>query len=166
MAAHYTVDELRARIGTELGVSDWLTVEQDLLDEFARSTKDLDWLHVNPDWAARETPYGGTIAFGFWTLSMLTHFSHQVGMWPTDAAYALNYGLDRVRWLHPVKTGARIRMRCTLAELSERDDGRLRIRTSNLVEIEGEPRPALSAEWLGLFVLEDAQAGSAPSSAR
>jgi len=89
---------------------------------------------------------------------MLTHFSHEVGMWPVDVAYALNYGLDRVRWIHPVKVGSRIRMRCTLAELSERDDGRLLIRTSNLIEIEGEPRPALSAEWLGLFIPEGAAA--------
>lgn len=152
MAAGYTLQQMRARVGSELGVSGWLKVEQPMIDEFARSTKDLDWLHVNPAWAARETPYGGTIAFGFWTLSMLTHFSHQVGMWPVDVAYALNYGLDRVRWVHPVKVGSRIRMRCTLAELSERGDDRLLIRTSNLVEIEGESRPALTAEWLGLFI--------------
>lgn len=152
--AAYTVQDMRTRVGSELGVSGWLKVEQPMIDEFARSTKDPDRLHVNPAWAARETPYGGTIAFGFWTLSMLTHFSHEIGMWPVDVAYALNYGLDRVRWIHPVKVGSRIRMRCTLAELSERDGGRLLIRTSNLIEIEGESRPALSAEWLGLFIPE------------
>lgn len=164
MGASYTVEDLRSRVGSELGVSAWLKVEQQLIDEFARSTKDMDWLHVNPDWAARETPYGGTIAFGFWTLSMLTHFSHEIGMWPVDVAYALNYGLDRVRWIHPVKVGARIRMRCTLAELTEREDGRLLIRTGNLIEIEGESRPALSAQWLGLFILEDGRPGGADAS--
>lgn len=163
MAARYTLEDMRGRVGTELGVSDWLDVEQPMIDEFARSTKDLDRLHVNPTWAARETPYGGTIAFGFWTLSMLTHFSHEVGMWPIDVAYALNYGLDRVRWIHPVRVGARIRMRCTLAELSSRDDNRLLIRTSNLVEIEGETRPALTAEWLGLFVPHEPQPGGGES---
>lgn len=155
MAARYTVEELRARLGQELGTSAWFTVEQDLIDEFARSTKDLDQLHVNPAWAARETPYGGTIAFGFWTLSMLTHFSHEIGMWPVDVDYALNYGLERVRWVHPVKVGSRIRMRCTLAELAERGEGGVLIRTSNLIEIEGETRPALTAEWLGLFIRDE-----------
>lgn len=162
MGSTLTVKEMRARVGSVLGVSPWLKVEQPMIDEFARSTKDLDWLHVNPAWAASETPYGGTIAFGFWTLSMLTHFSHEVGMWPVDAAYALNYGLDRVRWIHPVKVGSRIRMQSTLAELTDRDDGRLLIRTSNLIEIEGESRPALTAEWLGLFILDGAGSGGAP----
>jgi acyl dehydratase len=164
MAARYTIEELRARLGQELGTSDWLTVEQDLIDEFARSTKDLDKLHVNPAWAARETPYGGTIAFGFWTLSMLTHFSHEVGMWPVDVDYALNYGLERVRWVHPVKVGSRIRMRCTLAELTDRVEGGLLIRTSNLIEIEGEARPALTAEWLGLFIRDEETAVLAAAS--
>lgn len=161
MAARYTVEELRARLGLELGISEWFTVEQKLIDEFARSTKDLDQLHVNPAWAARETPYGGTIAFGFWTLSMLTHFSHEIGMWPVDVDYALNYGLERVRWVHPVKVGSRIRMRCTLEDLTDRGDGGLLIRTSNLIEIEGEARPALTAEWLGLFI-RDEESGIAP----
>jgi acyl dehydratase len=164
MAARYTIEELRARLGQELGTSDWLTVEQDLIDEFARSTKDLDKLHVNPAWAARETPYGGTIAFGFWTLSMLTHFSHEVGMWPVDVDYALNYGLERVRWVHPVKVGSRIRLRCTLAELTDRGEGGLLIRTSNLIEIEGEARPALTAEWLGLFIRDEETAVLAAAS--
>lgn len=161
MAARYTVEELRARLGLELGISEWFTVEQKLIDEFARSTKDLDQLHVNPAWAARETPYGGTIAFGFWTLSMLTNFSHEIGMWPVDVDYALNYGLERVRWVHPVKVGSRIRMRCTLEDLTDRGDGGLLIRTSNLIEIEGEARPALTAEWLGLFI-RDEESGIAP----
>lgn len=152
MGATYTMEEMRARIGSELGHSDWLKVEQTMIDEFARSTKDLDELHVDPSWAARETPYGGTIAFGFWTLSMLTHFSHEVGIWPVDASYALNYGLDRVRWVHPVKVGSRIRMRSTLADVTDRGNGRLLVRTSNVIEIEGEERPALTAEWLGLFI--------------
>lgn len=155
MGARYTVDDLWARVGTQLGVSDWMEVEQELIDQFGRATRDLDELHVDPAWAARETPYGGTIAFGFWTLSMLTHFSHEIGMWPVDAAYALNYGLDRVRWIHPVPVGSRIRMRCQLVDLEDRGSGQLLIRTRNLIEIQGEERPALSAEWLGLFVREN-----------
>ncbi len=154
MAARYTVEDLRQRVGRELGVSDWFEVQQAMMDEFARSTNDHDKLHTSPEWAARETPYGGTIAFGFWTLSMLTRFSHEIGMWPIDAAYALNYGLDRVRWVQPVPVGSRIRMRCTLAALEPRGEQHLRIRTNNVIEIEGETRPALTAEWLGLFILD------------
>lgn len=147
----YTVDEMLGRVGAELGVSDWLTVDQGLIDGFGRSTLDMEWLHVDPERATQEGPYGGPIAFGFWTLSMLTHFSHEIGMWPTDVAYGLNYGLDRVRWLNPVPVGARIRMRCTLSDFEARGDGRFLIRTTNVVEM-ADLRPALIAEWLGLFV--------------
>jgi len=167
MGARYTVDDLWARIGTELGISQWMEVRQELIDQFGHATKDLDELHVDPAWAARETPYGGTIAFGFWTLSMLTHFSHEIDMWPVDAAYALNYGLDRVRWIHPVPVGSRIRMRCHLVDLEDRGNDQLLIRTRNLIEIQSEERPALSAEWLGLFVRANAghDAGAAPDDA-
>jgi len=147
-----SIEEMLERIGTELGVTDWLEVDQSLLDGFGHSTKDLDWMHMDPERAAAEGPYGGTIAFGFWTLSMLTYFSHQVGMWPRNVQYGLNYGLERVRWLHPVRVGSRVRMRCTLLSLEERGDERFLIRTQNVVEIEGTSRPALIAEWLGLFV--------------
>lgn len=151
MPVRYTVEEMLQRVGAELGVSDWLVVEQAMIDGFGRSTKDMEWLHVDPERAAREGPYGGAIAFGFWTLSMLTYFSHEIGMWPDDVAYGLNYGLDRVRWLNPVPVGSRIRMRCTLADFEDRGDNRYLIRTSNVVEME-DLRPVLIAEWLGLFV--------------
>lgn len=154
MSVLHSIEALRARVGTELGTSGWIEVKQSMMDQFACATLDPDRLHTDPEWAVRETPYGGTIAFGFWTLSMLTCFSHQVGMWPMDAAYALNYGLNRVRWIHPVKIGAKIRMRSTLAEMTERTDGSVLIRTTNVIEIEGVTRPALSAEWLGLFMLD------------
>jgi acyl dehydratase len=149
----FTRDELQARVGQELGVSDWFTVTQPMMDMFSQSTCDPDWIHVDPQRAARETPFGGTIAFGFWTLSMLTHFSHEIGMWPKDVAYALNYGLDRVRWISPAPVGSRIRNRCVLLALEARPDDRVLIRTANTIEIEHHDRPALVAEWLGLFVM-------------
>jgi acyl dehydratase len=148
----YTCNDLLRMKGSELGVSQWLTVRQDLIDGFGESTKDDDWLHLDPERAARETGFGGTIAFGFWTLAMLTHFSHEIGMWPRDIAYGLNYGLDRVRWISPVPVGSRIRNRCVLIGFDERGEGQFLIRTSNTIEIEGKERPALLAEWLGLFV--------------
>lgn len=147
-----TLADLHALIGSEIGVTDWIPVEQDAIDQFSVSTRDPDWLHVDPERAKRDGPYGGTIAFGFWTLSMLTYCSHQVGMWPKDVAYALNYGLDRVRWINPVPVGTRIRMRCRLLSLEERPDLRILVRTLNTMEIEGGTRPAMTAEWLGLFI--------------
>ena len=148
----YTCDDLMRMKGSELGISQWLTVKQDLIDGFGKSTQDNDWLHLDPERAGKETPYGGTIAFGFWTLAMLTHFSHEIGMWPSDITYGLNYGLDRVRWISPVPVGSRIRNRCVLTGFDARGEGRYLIRTANTIEIEGKDRPALLAEWLGLFV--------------
>lgn len=147
-----TLAEMRKCIGKEIGVTDWLAVEQQVMDQFAAATRDPDWIHVDPGRAAREGPYGGTIAFGFWTLSMLTCWSHEIGMWPVDVVYALNYGLDRVRWINPVPVGSRVRMRCMLQSLDDRADGTVRIHTSNVVEIDGTDRPAMFAEWVGLFV--------------
>lgn len=144
--------QMAAKIGEELGVSDWLLVTQQLIDRFSDSTLDPDWIHIDPQRAARDTPFGGTIAFGFWTLSMLTHFSHQIGMWPSDVEYALNYGLERVRWVTPVPIGSRIRNRCRLVSFEGRGASKFMIRTSNTIELEGSERPALVAEWLGLFL--------------
>lgn len=150
MMSQYFMSDMPDLVGRELGVTDWLEVRQDLVNGFGVSTLDLDWMHIDPERAARESPFSGPIAFGFWTLSMLTYFSHNLGMWPGDAAIGLNYGLDRVRWINPVKIGARIRMRCTLRAFELREDGGYLIRTSNIVELE-DGRPALAAEWLGVF---------------
>jgi len=139
-----------ALVGRELGVTEWLTVEQEMIDAFGASTRDMDWMHIDPERARREGPFGGPIAFGFWTLSLLTHFSHEVGMWPQDVSFGLNYGLDRVRWIAPVLVGSRIRMRCVLQGFEPREPGRYLVRTLNTVELEDQ-RPALVAEWLGVF---------------
>ena len=85
---------------------------------------------------------------------MLTHCSHQIGMWPSDVAYGINYGLDRVRWIQPVPIGSQIRMRSSLTSLNKRDDRRFLIKTRNTMEIDGQARPAMVANWLGLFVLK------------
>lgn len=151
-AAMRTLKDLYDCVGSEIGVTDWIPVEQEAMLMFGAATRDPDWLHVDPERARRDGPYGGTIAFGFWTLAMLTYCSHEVGMWPRDVRYALNYGLDRVRWISPVPVGAHVRMRCRLLALDERADGTIRIRTLNTMEIKGCERPAMTAEWIGLFV--------------
>jgi acyl dehydratase len=145
--------------GTEFGASPWVTISQDDLDAFAQVTRDHDPMHVDPTWAAQSGPFPTTVAFGFLTLSLITHFSHQVDGWPSGG-YALNYGFDRVRFVSPVPVGARVRGRFRLLSASPRDGATL-TRTAVTVEIEGHDKPAVVAEWLGLFY--DGSAQSRPA---
>lgn len=142
--------------GTELGVSPWHVITQDDIDLFARATHDHDPMHVDPDWCARKGPFPTTIAFGFLSLGLTTHLSHEAGIWPPDA-YALNYGFDRVRFVAPVPVGSRVRGRFTFLGATPRVDGTVLTRTGVVIEIEGESRPAVSGEWLGLMFPPEAQ---------
>jgi acyl dehydratase len=145
-----TLDEIRARIGEEIGVSSWLTVDQERIDAFAEATEDRQFIHTDPA-AAAETPLGGTIAHGFLSLSLLSRMGSEVLLAPEGVKMALNYGLDRARFLAPVKAGARVRGRFTLDSVEERAPGQLLMRYSVSVEIEGQDKPALTAVWLGLL---------------
>lgn len=150
----FTFDSARAFVGREIGVSAWHRVTQEQVDRFADVTRDHDWMHVDPERARRDLPYGGTISFGFYTLSLLTAFSHEVGLWPAGAGYGLNYGLNRVRWMAPVPVGGRIRGRFVLEAFDPHPSGGFLSTTRATVEIEGEEKPAMVAEWLGLFMRE------------
>ena len=141
--------DLPLYVGNELAVSEWVTIDQEQVCAFANATRDQDWMHVDPD-RARKGPIGQPIVQGFLTLSMLIYFSHQTNNLP-DCEYAFNYGLDRVRWPGVVKVGARIRNRSTLLEAREKGEMRWLLKTSNIVEIEGEKVPAMTAEWLTLL---------------
>ena len=110
----YSLYTLQDFIGQELGVSDWMTVDQARIDQFAACTEDHQWIHVDEDRARHESPYGTTIAHGYLTLSLLPRLRMNLGLVPDGVAHALNYGLDRVRFLNPVKAGARVRVRVTL----------------------------------------------------
>ena len=145
-----TLDEIRARIGEEIGVSSWLTVDQERIDAFAEATEDRQFIHTDPA-AAAQTPLGGTIAHGFLSLSLLSRMGSEVLLAPDGVKMALNYGLDRARFLAPVKAGARVRGRFTLDSVEERAPGQLLMRYSVSVEIEGQDKPALTAVWLGLL---------------
>lgn len=145
-----SLDEIRTRIGEEIGVSGWLTIDQDRIDEFAEATEDRQFIHVDPDAAAR-TPFGGTIAHGFLSLSMLSRMAAEGMLVPDSIRMAVNYGLDRVRFIAPVRSGKRIRGRFRLDSVEEKAPGQLLLRHTVTVEIEGEERPALTAEWLGLI---------------
>ena len=145
-----SLDEIRTRIGEEIGVSGWLTIDQQRIDEFAEATEDRQFIHVDPDAAAR-TPFGGTIAHGFLSLSMLSRMAAEGMLVPDSIRMAVNYGLDRVRFIAPVRSGKRIRGRFRLDSVEEKAPGQLLLRHTVTVEIEGEERPALTAEWLGLI---------------
>ena len=144
------LDDIRSRIGQEIGVSGWLTIDQQRIDEFAESTEDRQFIHIDPEAAAR-TPFGTTIAHGFLSLSMLSRMAAEVMLIPDSTKMAVNYGLDRVRFIAPVKSGKRIRGRFRLDSVEEKAPGQLLFRHTVTVEIEGEEKPALTAEWLGLL---------------
>ena len=145
-----SLDEIRARVGEEIGVSSWLTVDQERIDAFAEATEDRQFIHTDAEAAAR-TPFGGTIAHGFLTLSLLSRMGAEVMLIPDGVKMAVNYGLDRVRFLAPVKSGARMRGRFTLDSVEEKAPGQILMRHTVTVEIEGEDKPALTAQWLGLL---------------
>lgn len=144
------LEEIRSKVGEEIGVSGWLTIDQNRIDEFADATDDHQFIHVDPEAAAR-TPLGGTIGHGFLSLSMLSRMAADAVLVPDNIKMALNYGLDRVRFIAPVKSGKRIRGRFRLDSVDEKAPGQLLLRHTVTVEIEGEEKPALTAEWLGLL---------------
>jgi acyl dehydratase len=147
---------MQAMVGREIGVSSWITVDQSMIDRFADCTGDRQWIHVDRERAAREAPNGTTIAHGFLTLSLLPIMSYELGGIPEGIHATLNYGLDRLRFLAPVKPGARVRLRSTLTGFDEKEPGRFLMRRSNTIEIEGEDRPALIADTLTLLLTKEA----------
>jgi len=145
-----SLDEIRARIGSEIAVSTWLTVDQQRIDAFAEATEDRQFIHTDSA-AAAQTPFGGTIAHGFLTLSLLSRMGAEAMLIPAGLKMAVNYGLDRVRFLAPVKSGKRVRGRFILDSVEEKAPGQVLMRHTVTVEIEGEEKPALTAIWLGLI---------------
>ena len=147
-----SLDEIRAKVGEEVGLSGWLTMDQQRIGEFADATDDRQFIHVDPE-AAAQTPFGGTVAHGFLSLSMLSRMAADAMLVPDGVRMAVNYGLDRVRFLAPVKSGKRIRGRFVLDSVDEKAPGQILMRHTVTVEIEGEDKPALTAQWLGLIFI-------------
>lgn len=145
-----SLEDIRARVGQEVGVSSWFAMDQQRIDAFADATEDRQFIHVDAD-AAAQTPFGGTIAHGFLTLSMLSRMAAEAMLLPDTLKMAVNYGFDRVRFLAPVRSGKRVRGRFVLDSVDEKAPGQLLMRHSVTVEIEGEEKPALTAQWLGLM---------------
>ncbi|HEU4498602.1 MAG TPA: MaoC family dehydratase [Sphingomicrobium sp.] len=145
-----SLDEIRAKVGLSVGVSDWIDVSQDRISAFADATDDHQFIHVDPA-AAAAAGFGGTIAHGFLSLSLLSRMAADAMLIPDTARMAVNYGLDRVRFLAPVKAGKRVRGHFTLEGAEEKAPGQLLLKHQVTVEIEGEDKPALTAQWLGLI---------------
>ncbi len=141
-------------VDREVGVSEWLRVGQDRIDQFASATDDHQYIHVDAERAA-QTQFGGTIAHGFLTLSLLSALaSRGGGLKLENTVMGINYGLDRVRFVHPVRSGQRIRARFKLCAAEEKKPGHYLLRHAVTMEIEGEDKPALVADWLGMSVVE------------
>jgi acyl dehydratase len=146
-----SLDKLNSMVGEALGTSDWFTIDQDRIDQFADATLDHQFIHVDEKQAAR-TPLGGTIAHGFLTLSLTVHLTSQIGVAPENTAMFFNYGLDRLRFINPVRAGSRVRAHTRLLDVTKKGPGQVLIKTGVTVEIEGEEKPALAAEMLTMAV--------------
>lgn len=144
--------ELQGLIGREVGVSRWFEVTQARIDAFADCTEDRQFIHVDPD-RARATPFGGTIAHGFLTLSLASAMSYDAIAPLEGVAMGVNYGFDKLRFLAPVPAGSRVRGRFRLLSAEDKGAGRWLLKHELTVEIEGGDKPALIAEWLGMQVL-------------
>ena len=152
MRRTFTLARLKEMIGEETGLSRWFEIDQARIDAFAVVTEDRQFIHVDPV-AAAQTPFGGTIAHGFLTLSMLSAMAYDAMPVLEGVAMGVNYGFDKVRFIAPVRAGSRIRARFTLLDLVERAPREWQMRNAVSVEIEGGKKPALAAEWLSLTVL-------------
>jgi acyl dehydratase len=146
------VDDYKAKVGQEVGVSDWILVDQGRIDKFAEVTGDHQFIHVDPE-KAKLTPFGGTIAHGYLTLSLLSAMAYDAMPGIEGAKMGVNYGLNKLRFMAPVRAGKRIRGRFTIADVTERSPGQFQTTVTVSVEIEGEDKPALAAEWVTLAYL-------------
>jgi acyl dehydratase len=150
-----TPESIKAKIGAEVGVSDWVEITQDMIDRFADVTDDHQFIHVNAE-AAAQTPFGGTIAHGFLVLSMITKLGRVADFVMEGVYMGVNYGFEKVRMMAPVKSGKRIRGRFVLKDMVERAPGQWLSTLGVTIEIEGETKPAVIADWLGMQFVRSA----------
>jgi acyl dehydratase len=151
MTTTVTIEQLLAAAGTDLGHSEWLEIDQGRIDRFSDVTEDHQYIHTDPVRAAA-TPFGTTIAQGFLTASMLVRLMDDIRLDVEGAVMGINYGFDKLRFIAPVKVGKRIRLAAAVKDVAERDPGRYVVTYGCTVEIEGEDRPALVADWLAMVV--------------
>ncbi|KEG16221.1 hypothetical protein H705_01034 [Bartonella bacilliformis Cond044] len=159
MQRKIAVQDIPNFIGQEIGVSSWRLVTQDMINQFASATDDHQWIHVDEE-KAKETPFGGTIAHGFLTLSLLSTLAYEVLPELEGATMGINYGFDKVRFMTPVKTGARIRARFVLSDAKVRLSGRVVFYYQVTIEIEQSKNPALTADWIVITTVEKEKSDS------
>jgi len=147
-----SIEEIQERVGTEIGMSDWVLIDQARIDAFADVTEDHQFIHVDPE-AAAKTPFRGTVAHGFLTLSLLSRMADGVMLRPESLRMAVNYGFERVRFMAPVRAGKRVRGHFQLATAEEKRAGQWQITYQVTVEIEDEEKPALIADWIGYMFI-------------
>ena len=144
----------QAMVGKEVGVSSWHVVDQGRIDVYADVIEDHQFIHVDPERAKRETPFGSTVAHGFLTMSLMSIMSYEVMPVIAGTTMGVNYGFEKLRFISPVRSGKRVRGRFVLAEAKLRKPNELQSRTNVTVEIEGEDKPALVADWIGLIYFD------------
>lgn len=144
-------EELVNEIGKKFAPGDWVSLDQERINTFADCTEDHQFIHIDEE-KAKQTPFGGTIAHGFLTLSMLVKMVEGIGVAPENVVMGVNYGFDKVRFLAPVRAGKRVRAHVEVLDVTAKDDNRFLIKQGISVEIEGEQTPALVAEWLSMVV--------------
>jgi len=145
-----SIEDIKSRIGSEIGVSDWILIDQARIDAFADVTEDPQFIHIDPE-AAAKTPFGGTIAHGFLTLSLLSRMAADAMLRPEGVKMGVNYGFEKIRFIAPVRSGRRIRGRFTLVSFEEKRPGQWQFVHNVTVEIEGGDKPALIADWIGMI---------------
>jgi len=150
--AEITIAAIRDFVGQDLGTSDWVTIDQSMIDQFAACTGDRQWIHVDAERARKESLAGGTIAHGFLSLSLIASLGMELGLAPVDASAVFNYGLDKVRFVTPVKSGNRVRLQLSMASAEPKDRGRFLVKANAVLEIEDSQTPALVAETLTLVL--------------
>ena len=144
-------EEMENQVGVSLPVGEWFEIDQARINAFADCTEDHQFIHLD-EAAAAQTPFGGTIAHGFLTLSLLTKLCAENGIYPEGIVMGVNYGLDKVRFLNPVRAGKRVRAHTEIVSVDRKDANRFLVKQAVTVEIEGEDTPAVYAEWLGMSI--------------
>jgi acyl dehydratase len=143
-----SLTDIEASVGKEVGVSKWFTIDQALITAFGKLTQDEYFIHMDPARAAKETPFGGSIAHGFLTLSMMSAMAYDALPEVEGRTMGMNYGFDKIRFLSPVPAGSRVRAHFTVSQVEKKSPQQVVVRYGLSVEIEGKPKPALAAEWL------------------
>jgi acyl dehydratase len=146
------VEKLKTMIGQDNGVSDWVLIDQERVNRFADATDDHQWIHVDVE-RAKNGPFGGTIAHGFLTLSMTSFFGNSGKYLPEGMKMVINYGLNKVRFIAPVRVGSKIRSKMVISGVEEKEPGRILMTTTHTIEIEGQDKPACIAEGLAMFMV-------------